>query len=129
MLPYAEMFLVNTVTLKTQVYPVTDSGDTGEPVPSSGTTLKASVQPAKGNRTVGQGSEQSTVEFVAYFAANPIDTADDAREGGLPVSRDLLIWRVDPEDPEQDRTLLILAPARDEGGQGMAWSLDLRETA
>lgn len=95
----------------------------------------ASVQPAKAGRVVAHGSEESVVSHIVMYDidAPPLDTSN-ARSDPRVRLMDKIVWQpLDPAtklpstDPLMWRTFRALSLARDEGGGGVAWSVDCEE--
>lgn len=122
-------FCINQTLVQTR------SGDDPSPVLSVGTTIMGSVQAARSGRVVVHGAEESVVSHIVMYDvdAQPLDTTN-ARGNSRIRLEDQIIWQpLDPAtglastDPLAWRTFRALGPARDEGGGGVAWSVDCQE--
>lgn len=98
-------FLADAVTFKTVTV---TSGADGAPVlaASTGTALSAMVNANTVNRITDQGELMSATAYTLYLAAEPTDTATNARATN-PKCRpdDLFVWG--------SKTLIAMGPALD----------------
>jgi hypothetical protein len=113
-------FCINQTLVQTR------SGDDPTTPPSAGTTIMGSVQAAGSARLVAHGQEASLVSHIVMYDGEPLDTSN-ARGNPRIRLEDQITWQVDPADPLSWRNLYALGPARDEGGGGVAWSVDCQE--
>lgn len=122
-------FCINQTLVQTR------SGDDPTAPLSAGTTIMASVQPAKAGRVVVHGAEEMIVSHTVMYDADgpPLDTSN-IRGNPRVRAMDLITWqpldattKLPSTDPLTWRTFYALGPARDEGGGGVAWSVDCQE--
>lgn len=83
----------------------------GAAAPNSATSnpARASVQPMRSSRRLAFDFPAGETAFSVYFPTDPGLGTDDR-----------ILWR--------DRTLRVLAPARDQAGWGVVWAIDAVET-
>lgn len=115
-------FCINPVVFSTMTPTSDPSGDSGGvPDYSAGTSLLCSLQPLSLGRIVAHQAEGSLATAQLFFAALPLDTSSGARPGGACRVRDRFV--------AAGRTFYAVGPVRDEGGGGVAWSVDCEERA
>jgi hypothetical protein len=95
---------------------------------SPGTSYMASVQQASASAQRDAYRQGSTAAYVVMFDQEPLDTSIGADHPRL-RTRDLVTWQVNPADPTTWRAFVVSGPVRDEGGGGVAWSVDCAEIA
>lgn len=118
-------FCINPVLIQAVGTSPNASGD-DERTPSPGTPYLASVQQAAASAQRDQYRQASTAAYVVMFSQEPLDTSIGADHPRL-RTRDLIVWQVNPADTSTWRTFVVEGPVRDEGGGGVAWSVDCTE--
>lgn len=118
-------FLVNPVVVATTGYSTNASADDLR-TPTGGTAYMASVQQASAEVAAAleaSGAVQAgRAAYTVYFDREPLDTSvSPAKRPGV---RDTVTWTT---ASGESRTLVVLGPVRDEGGGGLAWSVDCAE--